>query len=135
MEIFKNADEVKNNLAQSSQNDSSVDDETGSFTYKNDLNLHIKTADYDSYNSFNEPWAVCPPDKTAGSVESTINYGSSFVDRKTMGSVDGDRATLPMPASATDLNVKSSDVNFAKIVDIGDSVDEYIQRSGLKVQS
>ncbi len=40
-----------------------------------------------------------------------------------------------MPATATDLNVKSSDVNFAKIVDIGDSVDEYIQRSGLKVQS
>lgn len=130
-----NADEVKNILAQSSQDDWIVDDETGSFTYKNDLNLHIKRADYDNYNSFNEPWAVCHPDKNACSVEYTINYGSSFVDRKTLVSVDGHRATLPMPASATDLNVKSSDVNFAKIVDIGDSVDEYIQRSGLKVQS
>ncbi len=68
-------------------------------------------------------------------MEYTINYGSSFVDRKTLVSVDGHRATLPMPAWATDLNVKSSDVNFAKIVDIGDSVDEYIQRSGLKVNS
>ncbi|MCV8306647.1 hypothetical protein ODS10_24020 [Escherichia coli] len=135
MELFINADEVKNILAQSSQDDWIVDDETGSFTYKNDLNLHIKRADYDSYNSFNEPWAVCHPDKNACSVEYTINYGSSFVDRKTLVSVDGHRATLPMPASANDLNVKSSDVNFAKIVDIGDSVDEYIQRSGLKVQS
>ncbi len=130
-----NADEVKNILAQSSQDDWVVDDETGSFTYKNDLNLHIKRADYDSYNSFNQRWAVCHPYKNACSVEYTINYGSSFVDRKTLVSVDGHRATLRMPASATDLNVKSSDVNFAKIVDIGDSVDEYIQRSGLKVQS
>ncbi len=68
-------------------------------------------------------------------MEYTFNYGSSFVDMKTLVCVDGDRATLPMPGSATDLNVKSSDVNFAKIVDIADSVDEYIQRAGLKVQS
>ncbi len=129
------ADEVKNILAQSSLDEWSVDDETGSFTQKYDLNLHIKRADYDSYNSFNEPWAVCHPDKNASSVEYTINYGSSFVDRKTMVSVEGHRATLPMPASATDFNVKSSDVKFAKIVYIADSQEEYIQRTGLKVQS
>ncbi len=50
MERFMNADEVKKILAQSSQHDWIVDAETGSFTYKNDLNLHIKRADYDSYN-------------------------------------------------------------------------------------
>ncbi len=135
MELFINADEVKNFLAHSSQDVWFVDHVNGSFKYNYDLNLHIKRADYHSYNSFNEPWAVCHPDKNACSVEYTINYGSSFFDRKTLVSVDGHRATLPMPASATDLNGKSSDVNFAKIVDIGDSVDEYIQRSGLKVQS
>ncbi len=55
------ADEVKNILEQSSQDDWIVDDETGSFTYKNDLNLHIKRADYARYKWFNEPWAVCHP--------------------------------------------------------------------------
>ncbi len=130
-----NADEVINILAQSSQDDWIVDDETGSFTYKYDLYLHIKRAVFVWYNLFIEAWAVCHTDKNGCSVEYTINYGSSFVDSKTLVAVDGHRATLPMPASATDLNVKSSDVNFAKIVDIGDSVDEYIQRSGLKVQS
>ncbi len=40
-----NADEVKNILAQSSQDDWIVDDYTGSFTYKNELNLHINRAD------------------------------------------------------------------------------------------
>ncbi|PLY37529.1 hypothetical protein F164LOC_09590 [Pectobacterium carotovorum] len=128
-----NIDEVTKILAQSSQDDWIVDDKTGSFTYKNDLDLHIKRADYDDYNSFNETWAVSHPDSNACSVEYTVNYGSSFVDRKTLVSVDGHRATLPMPESATDLNVKSADVNFAKIVDIGDRVDEYIQRSGLKI--
>ena len=44
-----NADEVTRILAQSSQNDWIVDDETGAFTYKNDLALHIKRADYDDY--------------------------------------------------------------------------------------
>ncbi|WP_227541302.1 hypothetical protein, partial [Klebsiella pneumoniae] len=70
----------------------------------------------------------------ACSVQYTVNYGSSFVDRKTLVSVDGHRATLPMPASANDLTVTSADVNFAKIVDTGERVDEYILRSGLKVQ-
>ncbi len=41
MEQFMNADEVINILAQSSQYDWIVEDETGSFTYKNDLNLKI----------------------------------------------------------------------------------------------
>lgn len=129
-----NADEVTKILAQSTQEDWIVDDETGSFTYKNDLDLHIKRADYDDYNSFNEHWAVRHPDSNACSVEYTVSYGSSFVDRKTLVSVDGHRATLPMPVSATDLNVSSADVNFAKIVDIGDRVDEYIQRSGLTIK-
>lgn len=129
-----NADEVKKILEKSSQDDWIVDDETGSFTYKNDLELHIKRADYDDYNSFNESWAVSHPDKNACSVEYTVKYGSSFVDRKTLVSVDGHRATLPMPASATDLTVSPADVNFAKIVNIGDRVDEYLRRSKLEVK-
>lgn len=129
-----NADEVKKILEQSSQNDWIVDDETGSFTYKNDLELHIMRADYDDYDSFNESWAVSHPDKNACSVKYTVKYGSSFVDRKTLVSVDGHRATLPMPASATDLTVSRADVNFAKIVNIGDSVDEYLRRSKLEVK-
>lgn len=129
-----NADDVKKVLDQSSQDDWIVDDETGAFTYKNDLNLRIQRDDYDNYTDFNEPWAVSHPDHNARSVEYTVNYGSSFVDRKTLVSVDGHRATLPMPKSATDLTVTSSDVNFAKIVDIGNRVDEYIERSKLKIE-
>jgi hypothetical protein len=125
--------EVKNILANSSQEDWIVDDESGSFTYKEDLNLHISRADFDSYREFNEPWAISHPDPHAVAVEYVVKYGSSFVDKHTLISVDGHRATLPMPKSANDLHVSKSDVNFAKIVDIGNRIDEYLNRSQIKV--
>jgi hypothetical protein len=120
-------------LEESSQEDWIVDDETGSFTYKNDLNLHIDRADYDSFREFNEPWATSHPDPHAASVEYVVKYGTSFVDKYTLVSVDGHRATLPMPKSINDLRVTKSDVNFAKIVDIGNRVDEYLGRAQLQV--
>lgn len=125
--------DVEKILAKSSQDDWIVDDESGSFTYKDDLNLHIQRADYSSFREFNEPWATSHPDPKAVAVEYIVKYGSSFVDKHTLVSIDGHRATLPMPKSVNDLRVDASDVNFAKIVNIGDRVDEYLERSKLKV--
>lgn len=124
---------VKEILTKSSQDDWIVDDETGSFTYKDDLNLHIQRAEYDSYREFNESWATSHPDPHAVVVEYVVKYGTSFVDKHMLVSVDGHRATLPMPKSENDLRVNSSNVNFAKIVNIGDRVDEYIERSKIRV--
>jgi len=126
-------DDVKNILATSQQDDWVVDDESGSFTYKNDLNLHIERADYETYRDFDEPWAKSHPDPKAVAVEYVVKYGSSFVEKHMLVSVDGHRATLPMPNSINDLRVSASEANFARIVDIGDRVDEYLQRSNIKV--
>jgi len=126
-------DDVKNILATSPQDDWVVDDESGSFTYKNDLNLHIERADYETYRDFDEPWAKSHPDPKAVAVEYVVKYGSSFVEKHMLVSVDGHRATLPMPNSLNDLRVSASEANFARIVDIGDRVDEYLQRSNIKV--
>lgn len=126
--------EVEKILKESSQKDWIVDDETGSFTYKEDLNLRIERADYDTYSDFNEEWATSHPDKSAKKVDYTVKYGQSFVDRKNLVSVDGHRATLPMTESAISKNVSSEDVNFAKIIDTSSNVDEYIKRSGLTIK-
>lgn len=126
-------DDVKKILATSPQDDWVVDDESGSFTYKNDLNLHIERADYETYRDFDEPWAKGHPDPKAVTVEYVVKYGSSFVEKHMLVSVDGHRATLPMPKSMNDLRVRASEANFARIVDIGDRVDEYLQRSNIKV--
>lgn len=126
--------DVEKILSTSSQDDWIVDDESGSFTYKDDLNLHIERDDFDNYRDFSEDWATKHPDSSARAVEYTVKYGASFVEKHTLVSVDGFRATLPMPKSVSDLTVKASEVNFAKIVDIGDRVDEYIKRSNLDVE-
>ncbi len=125
--------DVQNILAKSSQDDWIVDDESGSFTYKDDLNLHIQRSDYDSYRDFDEPWATSHFDPKATAVEYVVKYGSSFVEKHTLVSVDGHRATLPIPRAINDLRVGATEVNFAKIVNIGDKVDDYLQKSGLKV--
>lgn len=125
--------DVKKVLKESTQEEWIVDDESGSFTYKDDLNLHIERADYDTFRDFNEPWAKSHPDPKAVTVEYVVKYGSSFVDKYTLVSVDGHRATIPMPKSISDLRVNEADVNFAKIVDVGDRVDEYLERSKIKV--
>lgn len=126
-------DDVKEILAKSTQDDWVINDETGSFTYKNDLNLHIERADYETFREFNEPWATSHPDPNAVAVEYVVKYGASFVEKHTLVSVDGHRATLPMPKSINDLRVSSSDANFARIVNIGDRVDEYLNRSQIRV--
>lgn len=126
-------DEVDKILAYSCQDDWIVDDESGSFTYKEDLCLHIKWADFDTYENFNEQWATNHPDSTAKSIFYYVKYNDSFIDKKMFVSVDGHRATLPLTKSRTELLLKAEDVNFARIINIGDRLDEYILRSGLKV--
>ncbi|GBQ55424.1 MAG: hypothetical protein AB7D19_11850 [Acetobacter sp.] len=128
-----NIQDVNRILATSSQDDWIVDDESGTFTYRHDLNLHIQRADYDSFREFNEDWATRHPNPNAVSVEYVVKYGAAPVKRDTLVSVDGHRATLPMPKSATDLSVGRDDVNFARIVDVGGRVDEYLARSHIVV--
>jgi len=125
--------EVDEILSSTAQEQWIKDDETGSFTYKNDLSLRIERANYETYDDFNEDWATKHADKIAKSVIYTVYYNNSFIERKMLVSVDGHRATLPLPRSATDLTVTREDVNFAKIVNINDRVDEYLRRSGLSI--
>lgn len=127
-------DDVKKILANSTQDEWIIDDESGSFTYKDDLNLHIERADFETYREFNEPWAKAYPDPNAVAVEYVVKYGYSFVEKHTLVSVDGHRATLPMPKSINDLQVSSSEVNFARIVNVGNRVDEYLKRSNIRIK-
>lgn len=127
---YKTAKEI---LETSQQDEWIVDDETGSFTYKKDLNLRIERADYESYRDFKEPWANSHPDSSAKAIKFTAKYGNSFIACEELVSVDGHRGLVPMPKSLSDLRVEGADVNFAKIVDVNGATDEYLQRSGITV--
>lgn len=121
-------------LYESSQEDWIIDDELGVFTYKNDVSLCIEKAELDTHIDFNESWATNHPDKKATVTTYIIKYNRNFIERKTLVNVDGYRATLPMPKSIDDLVVTKEQVNFAKIVNIGNRVEEYLSRSDIRIE-
>lgn len=124
-------DEVEKILNTSEKKDWIANDELGTFTYKKDLNLRIERSSDDRI--FTESWATNFPDKNARAIDYKVFYNNSFVDEKMLVSVDGARATLPLPKSPDDLTVTKSKVNFAKIVDTGNQFEEYLKRSELKI--
>ena len=104
--------------------------EEGNCTYKSDPLLTI--VPYGEPRDFNEKWATNHADSKAQTSEYEVRYGGSVICRKMLVSVDGGRATLPMPIIKTS-KIRRKDYNFAQIV-APDNLDEYIERSHLSVE-
>ena len=113
-------DEIMNILAEG-DTDAWITIEEGHCTYKEDPLLTIVHS-----------WATKHPDSKAVTSEYEVRYGGSVICRKVLVSVDGGRATLPMPIIKTQV-IARKDYNFAKIVAPSD-LDEYIKRSNLSVE-
>ena len=128
-------EELKKILRESTKRDWLFSDERGIYTYKNNLNIWIKRKDIDfNLDKFSgEDWATKHPDPIAYRETYEIYYGSSFVEEKILISVDGHRASLPLPKINTN-KVSREDYQFAQIVDHLDTLDEYMNRAGLEVE-
>lgn len=125
-----NSKEIETLLKNSGKDDWIINDEDGVYTYKNDVNLHIQRSSEN--RDFNEPWAVKFPDKNAKASDYTIYYNNSLIEKKTLVSVDGGRAVLPMPKSNSNNIVDFVSYILAKIVNAGDQFDSYFNRALLK---
>ena len=80
--------------------------------------------------NFQEPWANAHPDRSATSYWYNLSYDGSLIDRYILVSIDGSRATLPLP-NLTTLKVKPLPYKVAEIFDRSDSLIDYMNRSGL----
>ena len=83
---------------------------------------------------FAEDWATSYPSGKATSYWYELYYDGAFLDRFILVSVDGGRADMPLP----DLQTKKISLLYyhvAKIHDASGSLDDYIRRSGLSVNS
>ncbi len=128
--------ELKEALENTSRYDWVFNDERGNYTFKSDLNLRIirQAIDFDLDKFSGEDWATKHPDPAAYRETYEIYYGSSFVEERLLVSVDGHRASLPLPEVNTN-RVNAKDYHFAQIVDQLDTLDEYMKRAGLEVSS
>ena len=127
-------EEIKKMLSSTSSSDWVIKEELGAYTYKQDVLLRIQKhpIDYHADKFSGEEWATTMhADENAYRVIYDVYYGDSFILTKTLVSVDGGRATLPMPRLGTK-EIPYVDYSFAKIV-APDRLDEYIKRSGLTI--
>lgn len=102
----------------------------GSYTFTEDPLLRIQKRDSDE--EFHEGWLTRFPDANAFKAIYDVYYYDSWVKTVTLVSVDGGRATIPMPTSSTSNEIDLEEYYFAKIVS-PDNLDEYIRRAGFTV--
>jgi len=83
--------------------------------------------------NFREEWANRHPDSKATSYEYCLYFNSTLIHAFILVSVDGGWAKLPMPKSLNKLVVSPLDYKVAQIHYRLNSLDEYMNRSGLRV--
>lgn len=83
-------------------------------------------------DTFWEKWVETFPDPHAYKVIFDVFFNSSWIKTYILVSVDGGRATIPMPTTANSTTVALDDYMFARIVS-PDQLDEYIRRAGFFV--
>ncbi len=131
-----NYNNLKKILMNSERDDWLFNDQRGGvFSYKEDLHLRIvrNDIDHDIDQFEGEDWANQHPDPRAYRVTYEVYYGSTFVEDHLLVTVDGFRATLPLPKIGTN-KVSSDRYNFAKLVDDADTLDDYMRRANLEVE-
>lgn len=127
-------DELITVLIRSSKEDWEISDDVGISTFKPDLNVTIRLVNEDEPVPFKgEDWALNFPDKKAYVVMFDLYYGSSFVKRYYLASVDGHRARLPYPKSAEKLTITHEQYSVGQAVDVSGQFVEYLKRAEFSV--
>lgn len=109
------------------------DDGMRVFTFKQDLNIRIQEVSDQSGERFEEEWATKHSDPSARRYYYDLYYGASFVERFYFVSVDGGRATIPLPQSATELVINRWQYTIAQVIDTTNTLDSYLGRCGISV--
>lgn len=100
--------------------------------FKQNPNVRIISHNFEERSPFHEEWATKHPDSHAYLYGYSLYYNSSLIKKYDLVSVDGGRATLPLPRVGTN-SIARKDYRFALIINEGEIL-EYIHRSGLIIE-
>jgi hypothetical protein len=119
-------------LTTSTQEDWGRIEDANVFFYKKDLMVWIRE-DAQISDAFVESWTAQFPDQNAYRVFCNLHYGATIIGRVMLVSVDGGRATLPIPVAPDSKTVRALDYKVAEIIDDG-LLDEYMSRAGFTAE-
>lgn len=104
------------------------------YTFKPDLDIQIRIRpDSPNRQPFVEDWTKGHTQPQANLKTFDIYYRSSIIESFNLASVDEAKAHIPLPEPGSN-KISRRDYQLATQVDAADSLDSYIQRSGLKIQ-
>lgn len=97
------------------------------------LRIFAKKIDDGVHNDdFQEHWVNKHPDPSAVSYYYNILFDGNFIHRLILVSVDGHRATLPLPNRQT-MQVNLFEYKVAQIFDSLNTLEDYVRRSGINI--
>lgn len=103
------------------------------FTFKPDLDIQIRLRpDSKLSEPFIEDWTKPHPQQQANLKIYDIYYRSSIIESFNLAAVDEAKAQIPLPEPGSN-KISRKDYKLATQVDVGGSLDAYIERSGLKI--
>ena len=107
-----------------------INNNYGTFTYREDYNLYIQLDSFDNHTDFNEDWAKRFPDPEAKGIRYAIMYQDRLINNGVLVAVDGYRLILPIPALRGDqLYFIDEDISLAKIINTDiEKIDEYLMK-------
>jgi hypothetical protein len=101
--------------------------------HKEDVNLRFEINRHDGTHvvnsDFKENWANFHSDPKASSYYVGLYYASTLVETFFLVSVDGGRASLPLPKTANNFTFNDLDYKVAQIHDSFDTLTDYIGRT------
>lgn len=117
-------------------------EEHGTYVYRPNVLIQLKAegAGDPEFRAphFNEAWATKHPDPEAFRSWYQVMFSGCLVDDVPMVSIDGGRATIPLPKAHDNLVITPWQDAVARIVNYNpaapDRYDEYLRRSGVSVQ-
>lgn len=123
-------------IGESSPSDWSYYDPEATYRFKPDVALRIVHQPVETLRQFPEAWAHRFPDPSAVSLKFTIYYHATPIKDEYAVAVDGGRAYIPYPKSASVLTITRWQYTFAQIIHLSNSrydLDDYLERSGIVV--
>lgn len=135
-------EELKRTIANSHPVDDWYTNETFSenqhiAVYRKDPAIKIIQFTEPVVKNFQEPWLKgLYPDPNAHSYKVSIQYNNNELIERIIISVDGGRARIPLPKSATDLTTNQFDLSICQILDGSTAYDTayYFSRTKIKLE-
>ena len=127
-------DEVLRLITQARPDEWLRNDHMGISTLVTNLNVTIREDRNEEHDAFTEEWATKHADCHANRVWYDLYYGASFVRRYLLVSVDGNRATVPVPKAHDVLRITREQYAVGVAADLLNTLDDYLLRCGITVE-